>query len=270
MDPVGTVIAAGAYAASKVLGPTYDHYGKELKELIARRQTNVGRIFLKAEKMLGDRINEDGAVHPKVLKEILDDGSYAEDELAADYFGGVLASSRTGVARDDRGASFAKMVGRLSVYQLRCHYIIYRAIKEQFDGREFTPSLPRHRKNMAIYISFPPLINAMELGGDEPFNPILSHVLFGMSRESLIEDTSQYGTEASLKEEWPDAPNAGALFTPSALGIELFMWAHGLGHVEISDYLNPDVSFESDIELPAITGVLPTNPPQQETATDNG
>jgi hypothetical protein len=42
---------------------------------------------------------------PKVIKAILDDGSFCDDELTASYFGGVLASSKTEVGCDDRGAT---------------------------------------------------------------------------------------------------------------------------------------------------------------------
>ncbi|MGI8963847.1 MAG: hypothetical protein ACR2GI_05025, partial [Thermomicrobiales bacterium] len=211
---------------TKLLGPMFKAYGDDLglrsEQNIQRRRENAARVVIKAQEKLGDRINEPGSVHPKVWKEVFDDGSYAEDELAADYFGGVLASSRTGVARDDRGAAFAKMVGRLSVYQLRSHFITYNLIKGQFNGYELSPSLPDGREKMTIFIPFPGFINAMELDDDEPYNAIFSHVLFGLNRESLIGDSSQYGTQKSLQEDWQDAPNAGVLFTPSALGVELF------------------------------------------------
>ena len=110
-EPLTTIgvsaIAAGAGAyvtrdvVSRILGPTADYLGGELKEFTQRRMENVGRIFSNAEDKLGDRLNSPGRVPPKVLKTIINEGSYSDDQIAVDYFGGVLASSRTEVSRDD-------------------------------------------------------------------------------------------------------------------------------------------------------------------------
>jgi hypothetical protein len=70
------------------------------------------------------------------LKEILENGAWCEEELQVEYFGGVLASSRTGISRDDRGAYFTSLISRLSTYQLRSHYIFYHLFKKIFDGED--------------------------------------------------------------------------------------------------------------------------------------
>lgn len=68
------------------------------------------------------KLRRPGAVPPKVLKGIIGEAPFCDDELSAEYFGGVLASSRTGVSRNDRGAAFAALVGRLSAYEIRAHF----------------------------------------------------------------------------------------------------------------------------------------------------
>ena len=129
MDPsTGTGLAVlGAAIGSKelvikLLGPTADYIGTGLQAWTERRVNNVGRIFDIAVQRLGDKLNTEGRVHPKVLKEILSEGSFCDDQLAAEYFGGLLASSRTGISRDDRGAYFVSLVANLSTYQVRAHY----------------------------------------------------------------------------------------------------------------------------------------------------
>lgn len=116
-DPI-TAVGAGAIAAylgkdglAKLLGPTADYLGGELQAYTQRRMENVGRIFSRAESKLGDKLERPGQVPPKVLKTIINDGSYADDELAVEYFGGVLASSRTEIGRDDRGGENRKNSG---------------------------------------------------------------------------------------------------------------------------------------------------------------
>ncbi|NAZ18194.1 hypothetical protein GT020_19410, partial [Glutamicibacter soli] len=91
----------GKDGLEKLLGPTADYLGGELQEFTKKRINNVGKIFKKAENKLGDKINSPGGVPPKVLKTIINEGSYSDDELAAEYFGGVLASARTELTRDD-------------------------------------------------------------------------------------------------------------------------------------------------------------------------
>ena len=85
-----------------------------------------------AEERLGAKIDTPGEVAPKVLKAVLDEGSFSNSVLSIEYLGGILASSRTEQGRDDRGARIAKMVNSLSNYQLRCHYLVYSSIRSLF------------------------------------------------------------------------------------------------------------------------------------------
>ena len=105
----------GAKVVEKILGPTADYIGGQLKEWTEKKIKNTANIFKNAEKKLGDKINDEGKVPPKVLKGILEDGAWCEEELQVEYFVGVLASSRSGVSRDDRGAYFVSIISRLSI-----------------------------------------------------------------------------------------------------------------------------------------------------------
>ena len=105
MEPV-TTVGFGAIAAfsakdgiAKLLGPTADYLGEGLRDLTQRRVESIGRIFSNASKRLGSRLDKPGQVPPRILKTVINEGSYCEDPVALEYFGGVLASSR------DRGWS---------------------------------------------------------------------------------------------------------------------------------------------------------------------
>ena len=74
---------------SKILGPTADYLGGQFKEFTQKRIENVGKIFSNAEKKLGNKIDRPGQVPPKVLKTIINDGSYSDDDVTVEYFGGV-------------------------------------------------------------------------------------------------------------------------------------------------------------------------------------
>ena len=224
--------------AERVLGPSADYLGEELRQYTQKRVENVHRIFRKAEERLGDRIDEGGRVPPKVIKEILDDGSFAEDELAVEYFGGVLASSRSGVNRDDRGAAFAKLVSQLTVYQLRSHYAMYLLFKDLYDGEALEPGNHDDRRAMTTFMPYNSFAVALDLGSEEDFWALLTHSMFGLSRLDLIGEHWQLGSASQLQKIWSQVPDEGIVVQPSALGVELFLWAQGLGHIQNHHFLD--------------------------------
>ncbi len=107
----GLGILGGSIASKelilKILGPTADYIGDGLRSWTEKRVENVKNIFDIAGEKLGNKIEEPGSVAPKVLRLVLNEGSFCDDELTKEYFGGVLASSRTPLARDDRGSIFS-------------------------------------------------------------------------------------------------------------------------------------------------------------------
>lgn len=233
--PEPTTVGIGAIVAyiskdglNKMLGPTAEYLGDGLKNLVQKRTENIGTIFQKAEKKLGKKLNNNGKVPPKVLKTIIDEGSYCEDELSAEYFGGVLASSRTSIGRDDRGARISQILNSLSTYQIRTHYLVYFAMQNIFKNSGFYFNM-EDRPKMQIFIPFDTYIKSMNFSNEEleQITPIVSHSFFGLHNESLIGGFS-YGNEEDIKKTFKDANSAGILCSPSAFGAELYLWAHGL------------------------------------------
>lgn len=243
----------GAKLVEKMLGPTAEYVGGGLRNWTERRVHNVANVFANAKRKLGDRIEEPGAIPPRVLKEVLDEGSYCDDPLTAEYFGGVLASSRSQVSRDDRGAHWSSLVARLSAYQVRSHFLIYRAICDRFAGQDFQFNMD-DRPKLSVLLQFSPYFRSMEFSQGEmkQVTSLLNHSFFGLNKEDLIE-TFVYGNGENLK-KWKganlSAPEEGGVWvTPSALGAELFLWAHGQGH------LPPSALFHQAFALPE--GLIP-------------
>ena len=245
MEPV-TTIGIGAVAAylakdgiGKLLGPTADYLGEGLRDLTRRRGESIGRIFSNASTKLGSQLDEPGQVPPRVLKTVLNEGSYCEDPVALEYFGGVLASSRTERGRDDRGARVAKVVDNLSTYQLRTHYLIYSSIANLFatSGRRF--GTDQDRTQMQIFLPGKGYANAMGFSQEESNNPqIMHHVWHGLTSDGLIEGRWQFGDQRSLRSIFAGAPSDGIVCHPSALGAELFLWALGHGNVPLEHLLS--------------------------------
>ena len=67
----------------KLLGPTAEYLGGGLKNYAEKGCQNISRVFSVAGRRLGSRISEPGQIPPKVLKEVLNQGYFCEDQLAA-------------------------------------------------------------------------------------------------------------------------------------------------------------------------------------------
>jgi hypothetical protein len=238
-EPV-TTLGLGAITAylakdglQKLLGPTAEYLGGELAEFTKKRSDNIGKIFQNANKKLGNKVETEGSVPPKVLKGIINDASFNDDKIAIEYFGGVLASSRTKDGRDDRGARMIKIVDELSTYQLRTHYLIYKTVKELFKSKvDNSLSTSEGRNKMEIFIPFNHYIGLMDFSEEELINiePIIRHIFFGLSNDGLIENNFSYGNSEDIiskAKKSTFAKDGGIICQPSALGAELFLWAYG-------------------------------------------
>lgn len=233
-DPV-TTIGLGAVAAylgkdglEKLLGPTAAYLGDGLRDFTQKRAQAIGSIFKSAEEKLGEKVSSPGEVPPKVLRVVINEGSYANDLLEVEYFGGILASARTEGGRDDRGARLAKAVDALSTYQLRSHYLIYATIRRLF-AESGIPFNYEGRPKMRIFIPIEDYADGMAFDESErqQFSQLLNHVFFGLQADKLIGEDWFWGTKSRLVQRWPAAPKDGIVCEPSALGAELFLAAHG-------------------------------------------
>ncbi len=232
MVDVGTGLAlfGPAQLASRLLGPTADYIGEGIKEFTARRVENVKRIAKYSIRMLGPRLEEPGSVPPRILRAVLDDGSFVDDELTAQYYGGVLASSRVSNARDDSSIVYTSILSRMSTYQIRTHYILY-VIAQSVDPPQFNAVDPSNWDMLRYRLTLDEYQRAMDLTAEEEvrLQPLVEQVFFGLSKEGLI-DTFEI-----------EAGEAQAItFTITIFGVQLFLAAHALSANPVSDFFNPE------------------------------
>ncbi len=121
----GLAILGSKDILTKLLGPTADYIGGEVSGFVRKCNINLDSIFQKATQKLGDRMEQSGSVNPRVLKHIIDDGRFCEDELAAEYYGGLLAGSRVPNGKDDLCLPYISKVKAMSTIQIRVHFAIY-------------------------------------------------------------------------------------------------------------------------------------------------
>lgn len=244
----GTALAiyGGKDLLIKLLGPTFDYIGGTIKDNTERMCINLGHIFSVAEKKLGEKINDEGKVPPKVLKDIVNNGCWCEDELQAEYFGGILASSRSEISRDDRGSYYSRIVDSLTTYQIRLHYLIYTELRELFIGADHNIGDPSVRTQLEIFIPFRTYIDAMDFSENEAhqFGSILQNSIWGLVNAGLVDNTFNFGPVEYVRKYYPKASDGGILLRPTTLGAELFLWAYGYGKSPMDVFFNPDAKLD--------------------------
>ena len=237
---VGLAIIGSKDILVKILGPTADYVGGELQGFVEKCNINVDQIFVKAKNKLGDRLDDSGGVSPRILKTILDEGRFCEDELTAEYFGGVLASSKVEGGRDDRGIAHLELIKRMSVYQLRLHYLFYRLLKEHGDSSSIMSSPSALNKN-SIFIPFSVYEGAMNFLPSESPGLLLPHSIAGLVSNGLISSNYIFGKQEHMKRRYKDCPEEGGIIlVPSTLGVELFLWAEGINSVKSARFLTAE------------------------------
>ena len=110
----------------KVLGPTAIEVGKDLRKIYIGGRD---RIFSAAHRKI--RNPDDGKqANLRVAHGVILNGACTEDEICAEYFGGILAASRSDDGRNDDAIQFVEVIKSMSSKQLRLHYVIYNALSK--------------------------------------------------------------------------------------------------------------------------------------------
>ena len=254
MDPLTTVAAGLTVLGSKdlitkVLGPTADYVGSEIRTLVERSNKNLGSIFSLALTKLGDRADSIGVVSPRVAKRVVDEGRFCDDELVAEYLGGVLASSKVNDDRDDRGVFYLNEISGLSAYQIRAHYLIYSSIVRS--PKPYDQSLTHWYEQDTITAVVPEVEFAagMEYSAYEALQDISHHAFLGLEMKGLC----QGGTRVFVPDEQSDFKVPFRVIYPTKYGFDLFLWGLGLGAMRVSSYFDLD----PQTELPLEPGFVP-------------
>lgn len=263
VDPLTSVGAGLAVLGSKdvlikLLGPTADYLGGEILSLVEKCNINLDNIFKIATNRLGNKIEGPGQVNPKVLKHIIDEGRFCEDEVTAEYFGGILASSRTEMGRDDRGTTYLSVIEALSSYQLRLHYLLYFIVHNIFRGKELNILNSTDRAKMKVYVPMDIYVSAMDFSPKENALNILTHSIEGLSRQNLIGSNFHVASLEHIKKTYPDAWQMGLTFIPSAFGAELFLWVFGYPDELPNKILDPSIKIDKP-QIKIIDGSVPVN-----------
>jgi hypothetical protein len=240
----GLAILGSKDIINRLLGPTADYLGGEIKHLVKKCSINLDRIFAIAARRLGKGIEKPGVVPPRILKEIIDVGSFCEDQLASEYFGGLLASSRTSDGSDDTILPYLSIIRDLPVQQLRLHYIVYALLHQLFHGKSWeSPALNTSvgRTQARIWINSSELLASLVIDIEKAWSDCFERANRGLAHKNLLlyVETDRDRTGKNIR-----------VYEPTVDGADLFMMVNGKrGHMA--------ETFEYDLNLPRISFPMP-------------
>jgi hypothetical protein len=227
ISPEGVLATAGAKLLYDVFGDSAKVFGKKLGSYSQAGVDNLERVLKKAYRRMKARAKTDGDVPVRVIQHVLTEAYFCEDEVQAEYLGGILASAKGPVARDDRAVSHITLLSSLSTYQIRTHYLLYGSIlrwKGQY-ADQMLKWLAPHR-GITVAIAEEDYQIAMDFSAAEPVPAICQHIFAGLNERGLSEGGLSVVLPNPNVRGQPDPPFR--YFYPTVLGIELFMF--GLGH----------------------------------------
>lgn len=238
----GAALIANKDLLNKLLGPSLDYIGNEIikEKLVKKSCENISSIFSKACKKLGDKLETPGTVNPRILQTVLVNGSFCEDDMVQEYLAGALAIARTDDGKDDSVIGILKLIETLSHSDLRLHYILYSALYEKFKNSSTIIYENSDLYNHSIFIPFSELYSVSDI-------EIYSEILTFLDCKQLI---SYYGfnCENPVKVDNFKSKMPGLWFTPTLLGIKLFLTLHSSDIASVNIF-NADLNIKTEINF---------------------
>lgn len=123
----------GEWVLKKLLGPVLDEIGPDLAKLYAAGRN---KIVEAAKRKTPNLENDKKFANLRVARDVFWNGSFSDNEVSAEYFGGILAASRSSDGKDDSMIFYLDIIKSLSSTQLKLHHTIYRALNELMTSDE--------------------------------------------------------------------------------------------------------------------------------------
>lgn len=116
----GSVDGAAAFL-SRICLPAAEEFGLLLKDRVhVWRASNLAVIVARAERKVDEENDAlDVQAHPRLVGAILENGSWVQDSVVQDMWGGLLSSSCTESGDDDSNLIFVNLLSDLTKLQAR-------------------------------------------------------------------------------------------------------------------------------------------------------
>lgn len=246
-DPIAVVgtTAVGAYLAkdglNKLLGPTCELLGDKLKTVIEKCDFNVGQVIVNAHKKANEKLDSPGGVSPRVAKNVIEEARFIDEKMAVEYFGGVLASSRSEVENDERGLMFITSLKSMSSIEIKLHYLFYLNLKTKYksDVREISVSQTNMANKISLKVKTHEILRTFSMEYNSNSCLMILNSIDSLKRLGLLSEQTNYRYSNDFSKN--SSPNIQVY--PTVYGINLFLWANGLSEI------SPNKFFTEKLEI---------------------
>ena len=200
----------GEWAVKKLLGPVFSELGEDFRGLYALGRDKIIQVACRKTENI-----EDGKIpNLRVTRDVFWNGAFTDDEVCADYFGGILASARTDDGKDDSCIQFVDVIKALSAKQLRLHYVIYHALNQimQKQNKAVNIAQGSEIQQVSVWLDSIELVHVHGINIDTDFN-----ILW---RQGLI---YEYKFDQKIIDTMP---LSYSLIKPTTFGVMLYAAAH--------------------------------------------
>jgi len=232
----------GEWAIEKILSPVLGEIGEDVKNLYAVSKDGATKIVAKAYKKILDK-GDGRKVNLRVARDVFWNGSFSDESICAEYFGGILASSRSDDGKNDNGIHYTDVIKSLSSKQLQLHYTIYNSLNKLLVKNKANVNVGQatELQQKAVWFSMFELTNTLKLKIDTDLN-----VLY---KQGLLHE---------YKTDNHELENDNAIFPyvmvkPTTFGVLLYSIAHNKFDVW-QEYSTQDFGDFDDINLPSFFG----------------
>lgn len=218
-EAVNTLVGSGVfgYLGKKVLGATLDNIGKDVANLYEKGRD---KIIEKASKKIKN-LDDGQQVNLRIARDVFYNGSFSDDEICAEYFGGILASSRSEDGTDDSKMFYLDMIKSLSSIELKIHYIIYYYFHKMIVNKEYSDIKIGYDDNLGKLVIYFNRAEVINISGIDTHSSQL-HIL----RSKGLIQAFQTGYSTGVH-------YLG--INPSSLGVQLFAIVN---NIKLDDFIN--------------------------------
>ena len=199
------VVDGTAAFLSRICLPAAEEFGLLLKDKVsAWRRSNAVKIAQKAERKYNELPTPEGMhTHPRLLMQIIEQGSWIDDEDVQELWAGLITSSCTEEGNDDSNLMFIDLLARLTLSQARIiDHICKNSTKIVTEGGWIAAEV--------FYLTLPALQEVMRISDFHRIDRELDHLrTLGL----IASGFSPYSADADV--------------TPTALALQMYTRCQG-------------------------------------------
>lgn len=120
---ITAAVAVGGYVGTKLFGTALATMGDDINKMYVQGRDKI--VEMATKKV--ENPDDEKKVNLRAARDVLWNGAISDDEVCAEYFGGMLAAARSEDGKDDSVVHYVDTIKAMSSRQLELHYVIYKA-----------------------------------------------------------------------------------------------------------------------------------------------